>query len=202
MSESALSIDLTPDNAPAGRSRTALLKRLTDVVCLPASRINTFERAMTADLLVEMLPEAGPEARARLSDFVGDRRSDGRRGGDAAFDAELFFDETFDLRVKRGIVAEDFLGGVAALGHLSAFVAEPGAAFLNDFPARHHLMPHQACKQKACAEGFFIPHPFVRAAQSLHQKGFTFVVVQYGIQQREQTLVQTRLTQTDQTRHG
>jgi uncharacterized protein (DUF2336 family) len=68
MSESALSIDLTPqDAAPAGRSRTALLKRLTDVVCLPASRINTFERAMTADLLVEMLPEAGPEARARIA---------------------------------------------------------------------------------------------------------------------------------------
>lgn len=68
MSESALSIDLTPDDvAPGGRSRTALLKRLTDVVCLPASRINTFERAMTADLLVEMLPEAGAEARARIA---------------------------------------------------------------------------------------------------------------------------------------
>jgi uncharacterized protein (DUF2336 family) len=68
MSESALSIDLTPeDAASAGRSRTALLKRLTDVVCLPASRINTFERAMTADLLVEMLTEAGPEARARIA---------------------------------------------------------------------------------------------------------------------------------------
>lgn len=68
MSELALSIDLTADDAaPAGRSRAALLKRLTDVVCLPASRINTFERAMTADLLVEMLPDAGPEARARIA---------------------------------------------------------------------------------------------------------------------------------------
>ncbi len=68
MSEPALTIDLTPVAAePPARSRTALLKRLTDVVCLPASRINTFERAMTADLLVEMLPEAGQEARARIA---------------------------------------------------------------------------------------------------------------------------------------
>lgn len=68
MSEPALSIDLTLDDPPpVGRSRTALLKRLTDVVCLPASRINTFERAMTADLLVEMLPEVGQEARARIA---------------------------------------------------------------------------------------------------------------------------------------
>lgn len=68
MSEPALILDLPPeDAAPASRSRIALLKRLTDVVCLPASRINTFERTMTADLLVEMLPEAGQEARARIA---------------------------------------------------------------------------------------------------------------------------------------
>ncbi len=71
MSESALSIDPDLEKAAApeveSRSRTALLKRLTDVVCLPASRINNFERAMTADLLVEMLPEASVEARARIA---------------------------------------------------------------------------------------------------------------------------------------
>jgi uncharacterized protein (DUF2336 family) len=68
MSEPALSIDPIPDAAaPPARSRAALLKRLTDVVCLPASRINTFERAMTADLLVEMLAEAGLEARGRIA---------------------------------------------------------------------------------------------------------------------------------------
>jgi uncharacterized protein (DUF2336 family) len=68
MSEPALSIDPISQAAdPPPRSRTALLKRLTDVVCLPASRINTFERAMTADLLVEMLSEAGQEARARIA---------------------------------------------------------------------------------------------------------------------------------------
>jgi uncharacterized protein (DUF2336 family) len=70
MSEPALSIEpAKPSAAPPAesRSRTALLKRLTDVVCLPASRINTFERSMTADLLVEMLSEASAEARARIS---------------------------------------------------------------------------------------------------------------------------------------
>ena len=68
MSEPVTALDLISSTAePPARSRTALLKRLTDVVCLPASRINTFERAMTADLLVEMLPEAGQEARARIA---------------------------------------------------------------------------------------------------------------------------------------
>ena len=54
MSEAALETE-APRTA---RSRTSLLKRLADVVCLPSSRVNTFERAMTADLLVEMLKEA------------------------------------------------------------------------------------------------------------------------------------------------
>lgn len=53
--------------ASSGRARTALLKRLADVVCLPGSRVNTFERAMTADLLVEMLREAEPKERARVA---------------------------------------------------------------------------------------------------------------------------------------
>lgn len=65
----AFEADVQTDGAPVaeGRSRTALLKRLTDVVCLPASRINNFERAMTADLLVEMLPDASLEARVRIT---------------------------------------------------------------------------------------------------------------------------------------
>jgi uncharacterized protein (DUF2336 family) len=49
------------------RARAALLKRLADVVCLPSSRVNTFERSMTADLLVEMLREAAPEERGRVA---------------------------------------------------------------------------------------------------------------------------------------
>jgi uncharacterized protein (DUF2336 family) len=45
----------------------ALFKRLADVVCLPASRVNAFERSMTADLLVDMLREAPLEDRARVA---------------------------------------------------------------------------------------------------------------------------------------
>jgi uncharacterized protein (DUF2336 family) len=52
---------------PLGRARRALLRRLADVVCLPSSRVNAFERAVTADLLVEMLREAEPEDRRRVA---------------------------------------------------------------------------------------------------------------------------------------
>lgn len=52
---------------PGTRARARLLKRLTDVVCLPASRINAFERATTADLLVELLREASPVERERVA---------------------------------------------------------------------------------------------------------------------------------------
>jgi uncharacterized protein (DUF2336 family) len=58
-----------PEPAATPRSRAALLKRLADVVCLPASRINAFERSMTADLLVEMLRDA----------VVGEREKVARR---------------------------------------------------------------------------------------------------------------------------
>ncbi|MBU4433318.1 MAG: DUF2336 domain-containing protein [Alphaproteobacteria bacterium] len=52
---------------PPARSRAALLKRLADVVCLPASRVNAFERSMTADLLVEMLRDAVTEEREKVA---------------------------------------------------------------------------------------------------------------------------------------
>jgi uncharacterized protein (DUF2336 family) len=55
------------DSPPESRARKALLKRLADVVSLPASRVNAFERSMTADLLVEMLREANPEERAKVA---------------------------------------------------------------------------------------------------------------------------------------
>ncbi|MDR3513494.1 MAG: DUF2336 domain-containing protein [Caulobacteraceae bacterium] len=61
---------LTPDDEPPpppSKARAALLKRLADVVCLPSSRVNAFERSMTADLLVEMLREAEVEERARVA---------------------------------------------------------------------------------------------------------------------------------------
>ena len=49
------------------RARSTLLKRLADVVCLPSSRINAFERSVTADLLVEMLREADLSERQRAA---------------------------------------------------------------------------------------------------------------------------------------
>ena len=52
--------------APPSRARRQLLRRLADVVSLPASRINAFERAMTADLLVEMLREADEGERLKV----------------------------------------------------------------------------------------------------------------------------------------
>ena len=58
-----------PDDPPAPRfrARHALLKRLADVVCLPSSRVNAFERSVTADLLIEILREASSEERLRVS---------------------------------------------------------------------------------------------------------------------------------------
>jgi len=49
------------------KARQTLLKRLADVVSLPASRVNAFERAVTGDLLVEMLRLASPEERLRVA---------------------------------------------------------------------------------------------------------------------------------------
>src|SRR5580700_12146788 len=52
---------------PKRRARLALLKRLSDVVSLPSSRVNTFERSVTADLLVEILRDAEFDERARVA---------------------------------------------------------------------------------------------------------------------------------------
>ena len=52
---------------PKRRARMALLKRLADVVSLPLSRVNAFERAVTADLLVEILRDADFDERARVA---------------------------------------------------------------------------------------------------------------------------------------
>lgn len=56
-----------PATRATPRARAALLKRLADVVCLPASRINAFERSMTADLLVEMLRDAVTAEREKVA---------------------------------------------------------------------------------------------------------------------------------------
>jgi uncharacterized protein (DUF2336 family) len=61
-------LDPSPDGEPKpSRARVALFKRLADVVCLPESRVNAFERSMTADLLVDLLREAPLEDRIRTS---------------------------------------------------------------------------------------------------------------------------------------
>ncbi len=52
---------------PRYRARHALLKRLADVVSLPGSRVNAFERSVTGDLLVEMLRLASVEDRRRVA---------------------------------------------------------------------------------------------------------------------------------------
>lgn len=49
------------------KARHALLKRLADVVSLPTSRINAFERAVTGDLLVEMARLATPSDRMKMA---------------------------------------------------------------------------------------------------------------------------------------
>ena len=52
------------------RARTALMRRLADVVSLPSSRINGFERAATSNLLVETLSDATVEERKRVATRV------------------------------------------------------------------------------------------------------------------------------------
>lgn len=66
---------LNPKSAPAEdaqdraiRTRQTLLRRLADVVCLPGSRINSFERAVTGDLMVEILREASLDERRRVAE--------------------------------------------------------------------------------------------------------------------------------------
>lgn len=63
----ATALDHDEAAPPALKARHALLKRLADVVALPASRINAFERAVTGDLLVDMLRQAAPEERRRVA---------------------------------------------------------------------------------------------------------------------------------------
>lgn len=50
------------------RARRALLRRLADVVSLPASRINVFERSVVGDLLVDVLRTAATDERRRVAE--------------------------------------------------------------------------------------------------------------------------------------
>ena len=70
-----------------------------------------------------------------LLHFIPDRLVRNLRcaGGVSTFDAELCFHGGLDLSIEGVVAFEDFLGGVAALGELAAFVADPRAALLEDF---------------------------------------------------------------------
>ena len=68
MSDPVPALNPAPEAAPpVFRARHALLKRLADVVSLPGSRVNAFERSVTGDLLVEMLRLAAPRDRFRVA---------------------------------------------------------------------------------------------------------------------------------------
>lgn len=61
---------MTVEDTQTPRPRTArqvLLRRLADVVSLPASRINAFERAVAGDLLVDVLRPASSQERRRVA---------------------------------------------------------------------------------------------------------------------------------------
>lgn len=50
-----------------GHAREVLVKRLSDLVCLPETRISPVERHMAGDLLMDMLREAAPQLRVRVA---------------------------------------------------------------------------------------------------------------------------------------
>ena len=58
---------VSPEAPPPRRARIALIKRLADVVSLPSSRVNAFERSMTSNLLVETLSGASLDERKRVA---------------------------------------------------------------------------------------------------------------------------------------
>lgn len=53
--------------APVGHAREILVKRLSDLVCLPETRISPVERHMAGDLLMDMLREASADLRVRVA---------------------------------------------------------------------------------------------------------------------------------------
>ncbi|MBV9996079.1 MAG: DUF2336 domain-containing protein [Caulobacteraceae bacterium] len=63
----AAEVAFAPAEGTPHRARLALLKRLADIVSLPSSRVNAFERAVVADLLVEILRDADFDERARVA---------------------------------------------------------------------------------------------------------------------------------------
>lgn len=117
MSQAALDLSepLAPPEPPTGRARLTLIKRLADVVSLPQSRVNAFERAMTADLLVEMLREAAVDDRVRVA-----RRMAALSEPPASILRLLIRDE---VEVARPLLAEAHLPDSELLGCIAAATA-------------------------------------------------------------------------------
>ncbi|WP_366108079.1 hypothetical protein [uncultured Brevundimonas sp.] len=67
METAAATTETRNDAAANARARLMLMRRLVDVVSLPASRINAFERSVVGDLLVDMIRQATVEERRRVS---------------------------------------------------------------------------------------------------------------------------------------
>jgi len=60
-------IDLQPQQALSGRTRTVIARRLADIVCLPSSRIGPQERWIVGDLLHEILKYSDTTLRRRVA---------------------------------------------------------------------------------------------------------------------------------------
>ena len=67
MESAAVKLDPEMFAPEGGRARLTLLRRLSDVVSLPESRINAFERSVVADLLIDVLRQATTEDRRRVA---------------------------------------------------------------------------------------------------------------------------------------
>ncbi len=62
-----LTQEATVQSQPANSVRRSLAKRLSDVICIPASQLSPQERHMAGDVLVEMLRNADLELRASVA---------------------------------------------------------------------------------------------------------------------------------------
>lgn len=60
-------IELQPQQALSGRTRTVIARRLADIVCLPSSRIGPQERWIVGDLLHEILKYSDTALRRRVA---------------------------------------------------------------------------------------------------------------------------------------
>jgi uncharacterized protein (DUF2336 family) len=58
---------------PATKARLRLTRRLADIVCLPESRVSPQERWMTADVLEELLRNAGLDLRAKVAERLAEQ---------------------------------------------------------------------------------------------------------------------------------